>query len=223
MHERTTTIESRFNSSLCHLGWSYGGYVTALSLSTSSIFQCGISVAPVTNWKLYGECQSSLCYRAQLSDKQLLTTSMWTASSSQQIRPTLRNTWVCPISPTTIKATTKVIYRSTSTNWRIRSFCWWAGWDDLYLTFGWLLRHRRYFFPHLTTWTHRFMGQRTITFIWCRAWCSRKRWRVRGRCLNSKSIRTRDTTCQVWKNTCTDQWRSSSMIASKSKWVQNAI
>jgi dipeptidyl aminopeptidase/acylaminoacyl peptidase len=37
------------------VGWSYGGYVSALALSTSSIFQCGISVAPVTNWKLYGE------------------------------------------------------------------------------------------------------------------------------------------------------------------------
>lgn len=37
------------------IGWSYGGYVAALALSTSSIFQCGISVAPVTNWKLYGE------------------------------------------------------------------------------------------------------------------------------------------------------------------------
>lgn len=36
-------------------GWSYGGYTAALALSTSSLFQCGISVAPVTNWKLYGE------------------------------------------------------------------------------------------------------------------------------------------------------------------------
>lgn len=37
------------------VGWSYGGYVAALALSTSSIFQCGISVAPVTSWKLYGK------------------------------------------------------------------------------------------------------------------------------------------------------------------------
>lgn len=36
-------------------GWSYGGYTAALALaSTQSIFQCGVSVAPVTNWKLYG-------------------------------------------------------------------------------------------------------------------------------------------------------------------------
>lgn len=41
---------------ITYSGWSYGGYVAALALSTSSIFQCGISVAPVTNWKLYGEC-----------------------------------------------------------------------------------------------------------------------------------------------------------------------
>ena len=37
-------------------GWSYGGFVAALSLAKSSdIFHCGISVAPVTNWALYGE------------------------------------------------------------------------------------------------------------------------------------------------------------------------
>ncbi|XP_013101716.2 inactive dipeptidyl peptidase 10 isoform X1 [Stomoxys calcitrans] len=35
-------------------GWSYGGYTAALALAgTQSIFQCGISVSPVTNWKLY--------------------------------------------------------------------------------------------------------------------------------------------------------------------------
>lgn len=35
-------------------GWSYGGFVSALSLAKSSeIFHCGISVAPVTNWALY--------------------------------------------------------------------------------------------------------------------------------------------------------------------------
>lgn len=34
-------------------GWSYGGFVSALALA-SSLFNCGISVAPVTNWKLYG-------------------------------------------------------------------------------------------------------------------------------------------------------------------------
>ncbi|KAI8121048.1 hypothetical protein FF38_12632 [Lucilia cuprina] len=35
-------------------GWSYGGYTAALALAGSqSIFQCGISVSPVTNWKLY--------------------------------------------------------------------------------------------------------------------------------------------------------------------------
>lgn len=36
-------------------GWSYGGFVSALALATSSLFHCGISVAPVTNWKLYGK------------------------------------------------------------------------------------------------------------------------------------------------------------------------
>ncbi|CAB3385449.1 Hypothetical predicted protein [Cloeon dipterum] len=35
-------------------GWSYGGFVAAMALGRDQdIFQCGISVAPVTNWKLY--------------------------------------------------------------------------------------------------------------------------------------------------------------------------
>lgn len=37
-------------------GWSYGGYTSAMALaSPMSIFQCGASVAPVVNWKLYGD------------------------------------------------------------------------------------------------------------------------------------------------------------------------
>lgn len=38
-------------------GWSYGGYATAMALSmdTQRVFQCGISVAPVTSWIYYGE------------------------------------------------------------------------------------------------------------------------------------------------------------------------
>lgn len=35
-------------------GWSYGGFVSALALaSTKNVFHCAVSVAPVTNWKLY--------------------------------------------------------------------------------------------------------------------------------------------------------------------------
>ena len=38
-------------------GWSYGGFVTASVLARDAdqdnIFQCGISVAPVTNWIYY--------------------------------------------------------------------------------------------------------------------------------------------------------------------------
>ena len=38
-------------------GWSYGGYATLAILSDENqeIFQCGISVAPVTNWRYYGK------------------------------------------------------------------------------------------------------------------------------------------------------------------------
>ena len=37
-------------------GWSYGGYTTLgiLAQEHQDIFQCGISVAPVTNWRYYG-------------------------------------------------------------------------------------------------------------------------------------------------------------------------
>lgn len=36
-------------------GWSYGGYMTALTMAVpgGEIFQAGISVAPVTDWRLY--------------------------------------------------------------------------------------------------------------------------------------------------------------------------
>lgn len=37
-------------------GWSYGGYTAAMALANPlSLFQCGVSVAPVVSWKLYGE------------------------------------------------------------------------------------------------------------------------------------------------------------------------
>lgn len=45
-------------------GWSYGGYVTAMSLvrdrGENPVFACGISVAPVTDWLLYGQLILSL-------------------------------------------------------------------------------------------------------------------------------------------------------------------
>jgi dipeptidyl-peptidase-4 len=35
-------------------GWSYGGYMTALTLARGgSLFKAGISVAPLTDWRLY--------------------------------------------------------------------------------------------------------------------------------------------------------------------------
>ena len=37
---------------------SYGGFLTAsvLGQQTDEVFKCGISVAPVTDWRYYGEC-----------------------------------------------------------------------------------------------------------------------------------------------------------------------
>lgn len=38
-------------------GWSYGGYAAGMALATETdnVFKCGISVAPVTDWALYGK------------------------------------------------------------------------------------------------------------------------------------------------------------------------
>jgi dipeptidyl-peptidase 4 len=34
-------------------GWSYGGFITALSMSKCEMFRTGIAVAPVTDWRFY--------------------------------------------------------------------------------------------------------------------------------------------------------------------------
>lgn len=40
----------------CCFFQAYGGFLsTLLLLSYSSVFKCGIAVAPITNWRLYGE------------------------------------------------------------------------------------------------------------------------------------------------------------------------
>ena len=43
-------------------GWSYGGFVTSMVLANDAdqgnTFQCGISVAPVTNWIYYDSIYS---------------------------------------------------------------------------------------------------------------------------------------------------------------------
>ena len=35
------------------MGWSYGGYMTLMGLSTTSAFRAGVAGAPVTDWRLY--------------------------------------------------------------------------------------------------------------------------------------------------------------------------
>ncbi|MBN1821634.1 MAG: S9 family peptidase, partial [Prolixibacteraceae bacterium] len=34
-------------------GWSYGGFMVALSMCKGDVFKAGISVAPVTSWRFY--------------------------------------------------------------------------------------------------------------------------------------------------------------------------
>ena len=65
-------------------GWSYGGYVTAMSLikdrGESPVFSCGISVAPVTDWLLYGSFVASPANLADLTDLLLQTQRTRSAS-----------------------------------------------------------------------------------------------------------------------------------------------
>ena len=48
-------------------GWSYGGFATAMILSTdhAKVFKCGISVAPVSSWIYYGIEFRVLIYRGR--------------------------------------------------------------------------------------------------------------------------------------------------------------
>lgn len=47
-------------------GWSYGGYVAGMALATDTegVFKCGISVAPVTDWTLYGISEPTIPFQS---------------------------------------------------------------------------------------------------------------------------------------------------------------
>ena len=45
-------------------GWSYGGYLTAQILAKEQKYvKCGIAIAPVSQWELYGKFIILTCYR----------------------------------------------------------------------------------------------------------------------------------------------------------------
>ena len=49
-------------------GWSYGGYATGMTLAMDyhGVFKCGMSVAPVTDWALYGTSNDDNIFICQL-------------------------------------------------------------------------------------------------------------------------------------------------------------
>ena len=53
------------------MGWSYGGYETLYTLSTKGHpFQCGVAIAPVTDWKLYDSAYTErYMRRPQVNDR----------------------------------------------------------------------------------------------------------------------------------------------------------
>uniref|UniRef100_A0A4W6FRF4 Dipeptidyl-peptidase 10 (inactive) n=1 Tax=Lates calcarifer TaxID=8187 RepID=A0A4W6FRF4_LATCA len=64
-------------------GKAYGGFLSSLLLlSNSSMFNCGIAVAPITNWRLYGSAFSEKYYVAVVSghDESILIISSFSAT-----------------------------------------------------------------------------------------------------------------------------------------------
>ena len=53
------------------MGWSYGGYETLYTMSTKGHpFQCGVAIAPVTDWKLYDSAYTErYMRRPQVNDR----------------------------------------------------------------------------------------------------------------------------------------------------------
>lgn len=45
-------------------GWGYGGYVTAMVLGTQqSVYKCGISVSPISDWLFYSKYTSKMLHK----------------------------------------------------------------------------------------------------------------------------------------------------------------
>ena len=56
------------------MGWSYGGYSAGMAITRDDApFKCGISVAPVTDWKMYDSVYTERYMGSYESNKVIIT------------------------------------------------------------------------------------------------------------------------------------------------------
>merc|ERR1712018_316718 len=96
--KQTLALYSQINKDRVAIwGWSYGGYTTLRALTDESainvdgmggnLFQCGASVAPVTDWRLYDTCYTERYMDLPKSNPQGYDDSSLLKQKSQQISP----------------------------------------------------------------------------------------------------------------------------------------
>lgn len=117
-------------------GWSYGGFVAALVLAhpKQNVFQCGISVAPVVSWELYGIMNRYPGVKIFLKIflPFVIILSWWFYFTNAnliiaQIPRTPRDTWDYRTWHQTTKATPNPTFMTKLSIFMIRCFIWYTG------------------------------------------------------------------------------------------------
>ena len=78
-------------------GWSYGGFAAAMALAIDSerLFRGAVSVAPVTDWNLYGTSRRSVTDWSCMARLQWRDVMRTTASRRIRFRNPLREGMLC--------------------------------------------------------------------------------------------------------------------------------